>query len=433
MLCASLLCCLLLAAPADGVVWEEDFLEAFEKAAELDRPVLICINMDNEWANDTLAKKLYHNPEFVELSQSFVCLAASIFDHPSADDPKMCARFPGITCGQHKLIESQTRQTFIKGREVVAPQHIVASKDRELLSRQAYYDGKDVLFRFLKGVLGKGSGPEAAEDEYDPNEPIRLPIKKLADLRERATTTDWGELYRLLDEIDSLQRPIAAALYSEFAQNEELPEKVRVGAIERLGVKGSYDAIDLLVSLLSGKDTSLQLAAVKSLEVAELPDATEELLNLLRRRPAETLECSILRSLGACGAGNEQAFKALERGLRDSNALVRCSSALGLGYVVAGLGSADSAEENPDRAKAIKKLIAALRDRQSQVRGTAVYALGLARAAEAKQALEKLAANDDDRNVRNCAAAALANLDQEGLVPPELRRFRWKFTGDITR
>jgi len=433
MLISPTMLSLALALSGDTVLWEEDYLEAFEKAAETKRPVLICINMDGEWANDTLAREVYTSPAFVELSQSFVCLAASIFEHPSEADPKQCARFAGITCGQHKLIEMQTRHRFIKGQEVISPQHIVAHGDQQLISRQAYFDGTEALLAFLKGVLGVDSGPEIPEEEYDPDEPIRLPKTKLKELRERARTDDWSELYRLLDEVGRLERPIALALYSEFAKNPQLPVKVRAGAIERLGVKGSYDVVDLLVDLLREKNADLQLAAVKSLEVSELPLATAALLQLNKRRHPELLQCAILRSLGACGPKDPQAQQALERGLRSSNTYVRCSSALGLGYVVAGPTRADSAEADPNRDRAIQRLLAALRDREAQVRGAAVYALGLARAVEAREALEVAAQGDDSRDVRACAALALANLDREGLMPPELRRYRWKFTGDFTR
>lgn len=441
MLPAVLALSLALSPSADTVVWESDYDVAFEKAVERNCPVLICINMDEEWANDELANKVYRETEFVELSKKFVCMPASVFNHPTSDSPDGCGRFVGIPCAAHKLIEIQARGQFIGGSVAIAPQHIIASPKGELIAREAYFEGREPLYALLDSVFNEDGSMIEFESLPKPKKGSKanrvtsaaVPRLQLKELRERFTTNQWKEQYQLIDDIGKLDRMTSVGLFTEIALHDDAAESLKKSAIRRLGKKGSYDTLDVLLELLGDKDVDIQIAAASALEVSELPDATEPLLKLMSRRPTDVLKCTLLRALGSCSGTHPRAQKALKSGLRDSNAFVRCSSALGLGYTIAAILRPGSEAKPTDAKDPIRQLMKALTDSQSQVRGAAAYALGVARVGEARDALQKMSEKDDNAQVRACAAAAIRNLDAEGNTVGSLADFRWKFSSEFLR
>ena len=118
----------------------------------------------------------------------------------------------------------------------------------------------------------------------------------------------------------------------------------------------------------------------------------------------------------------------LVQATRDSSPFVRCSGALGLGFVLEGKAQLDKADR-----EALDNLLKVLVDSQWTVRGAAVYAIGYARIAECKPQLEKIAQNDNAVDVRACAEAAIKNLTAKGPADFSLTMYRWKFSGELLR
>src|SRR5262245_44664465 len=81
------------------IAWETSLDKALESAKSSHRVVFLAVNMDNEGANDRLAKNVYTDKEIVQLSTSTVNAVASAATHPGGD--KSCPRFHGLLCDQH--------------------------------------------------------------------------------------------------------------------------------------------------------------------------------------------------------------------------------------------------------------------------------------------------------------------------------------------
>lgn len=408
---------------ADLVAWEENYKQAFEHAAQLKVPVLVCLNMDHEWANDELANKIYLDPKFVAEASKVVCLMGSKFDHEKTAEG-MCARFKTITCADHKQVEIEARKQFVGGSVAIAPQHILATAKGEVILRKAYFCDLEELLQMMQEAQSVQTGSAAdIKKRVDANTE-----KKMKELREKAKTRDMMQQFEILSEVEKLGQRAALVLFTEIASDKKYPEEMRKHAIQRLGRKGDYEALDTLLKLLKSDDTDIVMAAAGALEVTELPQATEPLLKLMKHKPSDAMRCTLLRALGACGGDESEVRALLAQATRDSNTYVRCCAALGLGYVVEGKKELDKTDR-----EVVDQLIKVLGDGQWTVRGAAVYAIGYARLVECKPQLEKIMQGDGSNDVRDCAQAAIKNLPLQGPVDQELIRFRWKFSNDILR
>ncbi|MFO0984644.1 MAG: HEAT repeat domain-containing protein [Planctomycetota bacterium] len=420
----------LTAAAADGVVWEKEYKQAFDKAGQLKVPVLVCLNMDNEWANDELVNKIYPDPKFVAEARKCVCLIGSVFEHAKTADG-MCSRFKTLTCAEHKQVEIEARKQYVGGSVAIAPQHILATPRGEVITRRAYFCKLEELVEMLQSaeaVLQGGASTAEIAKRVD-----ATTEKKMSELRELAKTRDYKKQWALLPEVDKLGQRASRILYTEFALDKKCAEDLRKSAIARLGCKGNYDSLDTLLRLLKDDDTDIVMAAASALEVQELPQATEPLLKAYRKKPTDALKCALLRALGACGGDQPDVRALLIQGARDSNNYVRCSAAGGLGYVLNGIERAGNKDLSKSDQESTAILIRLLGDSQWTVRGAAVYALGFARVPEAKPQLEKMVQGDNAVDVRACAEGALKNLTLKGETDESLLRFRWKFSSDMLR
>jgi HEAT repeat protein len=160
------------------------------------------------------------------------------------------------------------------------------------------------------------------------------------------------------------------------------------------------DLVSLLAEL-DHPDSARRRAAVEALGHLDEPQATSALLRTLHD-PDSCVRTWAASMLGGVGRvpGRQQAVKPLISILGDTNADVRSSAAISLGYL-----------RDP---RAIQPLITCLHDPNASVRGHAANALGSLGAREAIPLL-LLTLQDVDRMVRIWSAVALCNLAKEGL------------------
>jgi HEAT repeat protein len=244
--------------------------------------------------------------------------------------------------------------------------------DGEVISRKAYFAPKEELLQMMaEATLAlSGSGGDVKSRVDAASE------KKMKELREKAKTRDWEKQYAILKEVESLGKRPAHILFTEIALDKKYAEDIRKNAISRLGVKGDFDSLDTLLKLVKDDDTDIVIAAASALEVLELPAATESILKLLKKKPSDVLRCTLLRTLGACGGDLPEVRSILYRGVHDSNAFVRCSAALGLGYILDDVEQRPKKDATKSDREALDALLKVLSDTQWTVRGAAVYALG---------------------------------------------------------
>lgn len=161
-----------------------------------------------------------------------------------------------------------------------------------------------------------------------------------------------------------------------------------------LGIMGFDVATPALIEALGDSDTKVQLYAAEALgNIGDKRAVSPLIEKLTYAEPG--VKRFILGALGKIG--DAQALEPLARALReDPEGDVRASAAYGLGE----LGD----------AAAVDPLVAALGDDYKWVRFEACSALRKLKARGASSALERVAAGDEDEQVRKAAAKALEEM-----------------------
>jgi len=168
----------------------------------------------------------------------------------------------------------------------------------------------------------------------------------------------------------------------------------RRSTAQTLGVMGFDVATPALIEALDDSDAKVQLLAAEALGRIGDKRAAEPLIEKLPYADAGVRRF-ILGALGKIG--DERALAPMMAALADeSEGDVRASAAYGLGE----LGN----------AAATDALIAALGDDYKWVRFEACGALRKLKAYSARPALSRVAASDEDEQVRKAAAKALAEI-----------------------
>ena len=99
---------------------------AFARAKREKIPVMVCVVMDNEPANDTVARTYYRDPELGNLSKHAACVIASVGTHAETDEVngdttrRVCTRFGSVTCAEHQALENEARKRWlphVRGRQ----------------------------------------------------------------------------------------------------------------------------------------------------------------------------------------------------------------------------------------------------------------------------------------------------------------------------
>src|SRR5688572_33313049 len=112
----TLVLCAGLGAQDPQIAWEPDF-DAALKAAKADgKPIFIAFIMDQEPANDQVAKTHFHDRDVVATSKEFHCLIASVGVH-GATSADLCPRFGVIPCAGHQKTQMRAQTAYLKSPE----------------------------------------------------------------------------------------------------------------------------------------------------------------------------------------------------------------------------------------------------------------------------------------------------------------------------
>ena len=93
-----LVLCGRLLAQEPSVSWEPDFDRALKAAKADGKPIMIAFIMDQETANDEVAKTHFHDKDVVAASKNFHCLIASVGVHAATSAEGVCPRFGCNPC-----------------------------------------------------------------------------------------------------------------------------------------------------------------------------------------------------------------------------------------------------------------------------------------------------------------------------------------------
>jgi hypothetical protein len=117
--------------------WQRSLADALLLVERTQKPLLVCVNMDDENASEVLAWNRYRDPAFARLAGGFVCVLAS----PDRREPLeyddrgrrlFDRRFGRLVNSEHIDIEPQLFERFFHGMRV-APRHVGVAPDGTVL------------------------------------------------------------------------------------------------------------------------------------------------------------------------------------------------------------------------------------------------------------------------------------------------------------
>ena len=234
------------------VTWQRTFEDAFKVAAELGKPVLVCVNMDGEPASEHWAGIKYRTSETARLLEPYVCLVASVYRHSPRDHDEEgrripCPRFGGVTCGEHITLEPILYEKYFEGQRI-APRHILLERDGTKGYDVFYsWDTASVANAFAEGVKDRPKPVEPGERSLearlqtaDVNERLALEKAYLTGSHtERRTLLETTLKARVVDQLELLRLAL-------FGLDVELARLAR----RALAQCESEEALDLIAEAL---------------------------------------------------------------------------------------------------------------------------------------------------------------------------------------
>ena len=362
-----------LLAAEEQIDWVGDFDEAFALAKERKCPVMVCINSkDREKANEATAKELYRDPEFVELSRSFVMVVMSTLTHKESGP---CPRFGKVTCTEHlqcwQALAAKYGDRFVspeaKG-EMISPQHAWFSADGALLARKEYWmDKHELLQRMRRALEEKEKGPGEEAPPGSPPAGTPLSDTERSDLA-KAEGKDAEARKMALGNLLATEKPhVRAAVIDLLDRTNDVD--VKCDAIRALGKAQVMDARAAIEAHLEHKEALVRSFAAVALEYLAQKESVAPLLKRAKSERDPTARKNACRALGACGglvADEEAAAALLKTVSGDKQAMIRKHAAL-------ALKAYEGEKARPLVVTKLEQLAAKTKDRT--VRAGIVYAL----------------------------------------------------------
>ncbi|MHC4512549.1 MAG: hypothetical protein ACYS5W_02510 [Planctomycetota bacterium] len=167
------------------VPWQRNLEDALAMVARTGKPLLICVNMDNEPASERLAWVNYRDPEFVKLMDGFIPLLVSPDQRNARDWNDRGRRIPDRRFGrvvnyEHMTIEPTVAERYF-GEERVAPRHVAVSKEGSLLFDIYLVRSFDPIVAALK----KHGKPDSRGKQPDPSDMSEAALLKSPDAGHR--------------------------------------------------------------------------------------------------------------------------------------------------------------------------------------------------------------------------------------------------------
>ncbi|MFT5287715.1 MAG: tetratricopeptide (TPR) repeat protein [Planctomycetota bacterium] len=149
--------------------WQRNLKDALAISKRTGKPLLICVNIDDESASETLARYQYQDPNFVKLVEGFVPILASPASHSPREHNDRGQRLPDPKFGrlissEHIDNEPELYARYFGGTRV-APRHVGVSPDGQILFDLKLLNDLSVIDRMLSkfGVVVEASQPRAEE------------------------------------------------------------------------------------------------------------------------------------------------------------------------------------------------------------------------------------------------------------------------------
>lgn len=428
-----------------GIAWQGDLDKALEKAAAEKKVVFLAVNMDGEKANERMVAKVYTDREIVELSGRTLNLVASAAEHAPGDKP--CPRFPGVTCKEHRTVDTAARHDVLKSDDqglTVAPQSVFLGPDGKVILSVPYeVDARELAWCFVTALTRNDPDLKLAMPERA-RMPRRLVLGGVHDPKTSITGALMAPTKKELDELiktlrkGTLEANERITTFARVLMSEEpealdfVQDELRSGGFGPLGGGGGgggkgggggaagarggggsekhrmiLHAIGMVspsiywklaADSLEEHEASIRAEAAVALEQLAVAESTKVLLALLAKEEDPTVAKEMLRALGATGAADPKVHALLvKRARTEKNELLRLNAILALG----------ACDPDPEIRTTLQTLLSTGTEKE---RTAAACAAALSRDATWLSVLEPLAATATDAGLGQALAAAITVL-----------------------
>jgi len=234
--------------------WQRSLADAEAVSRATGKPLLVCVNQDEEPGSQVFAGTKYRDPEFAALVASYVPIVFAPNRHMQKDYDASgrripCTRFGGITCGEHMRDEPLAYERYMNG-DRAAPRHIGVS-------------ASGVVLFDISGIEDPARVDQALREHGD-----------------AVGAEGWRRLFASHDAVDRAELE-EAYLGGDAAMRAELL---------RAAAESTAEPYDLILLGLSEDDPALRGLAIEALGKTAEARAIDLLLATSREERAEAAE-----------------------------------------------------------------------------------------------------------------------------------------------
>src|SRR5436190_8502022 len=241
-----LVLCATLRAQEPRIAWEGDFDLALKAAKADGKPIMVAFIMDQEPANDEVAKVHFHDKDVVAASTGFHCLIASMGIHAKTSTEGPCTRFGCASCAAHQNIHGRALTAYLQSTEISAPQFLFFKSDGEkLLLRHVWMLTPQELYKKMRLALGFSDPAKASDAEKQASLDVTQAL-------EAANDNNMTKRVAALQKLAELDDPrILEFLIKQTSESVDEPR--RLEAVDAMAKKGNAKALPVLLKLLGAK------------------------------------------------------------------------------------------------------------------------------------------------------------------------------------
>ena len=387
---------IVLAVPLDaksrtGIDYAPDLDTALEQSAATGKPLLITMHTSTERACVRMLTSVFTEPEVRARLKQFIVLPTCMDAHEEVvekvdgKERRVSALFGGVDCATLMANEQAVRTRFFNSPTVKVPQQVFVEigengEPRVYLSKIYQLSKSQLLDLMNEAVILSGERKIKSLDKL---------VKDLFKAVQRESGKERKEalqsVLRLeVDEVTMLLYPVIEKIRRE---------KDRAECIRAMGYKEFASAAPLITRWLTDADEHIRNCAVVTLEEMANPAVLPDLLELRNRAKDEEIRKDILRALGPCGKGNQEAKAILLDEGESPKDIYRLAAYLSLGHFL---------ETDPE-------VVEFLKNRYRREKGDADLKLGIVWAFQNVQnrtladELEAMTAKERNGQVKNVA------------------------------
>lgn len=287
---------------AEGIGWEGSVSVAFSRAERERRPVFLAMAMDDEPANDGIARLHFKNREIIELTRYTCPLLSTAFDHtPEGDPTGFDTRYGAQPSSAFQAVEVWARDLIGGGDVVNVPRHLFFDPYRRRMTDRTLWMSERDMRRMIVHSLRRVN-PEDAQRLAN-----RMYDETLARYRGGRNPRVRDEAFFDLITLTSIGDELAASAVGNLDPSMASVDAVLSG-LRRLG-PGVNELYEVLSPFLHHDNSLISREAGLALRRGGRDEDWERSLVLLDNQDLDReLEATLLGGYGIVAEGNRLDF-----------------------------------------------------------------------------------------------------------------------------